>query len=189
MNLTGFLFKGIRARNKLWFPCYPWYLKTNTAGHAVVFFRKHQPREFFFPLWKEFSFLAHIWCWWFRLFLGLTRVPQSSHFHGSFLIWFAGWCFSGGGQLLLKRKQCWLWFWLHSVHVFSKICHAFLCLCHWLSTYLWWEQSDWAHTKFQGDCQNLPLLTIECLLAPVVFLIQATILESQFYATTFDSGN
>lgn len=125
MNLTGFLFKGIRARNKLWFPCYPWYLKTNTAGHTVVFFRKHQPWEFFFPLWKEFSFLAHIWCWWFRLFLGLTRVPQSSHFHGSFLNWFAGWCFTGGGQLLLKRKQCWLWFWLHSVHVFRRFAMLF----------------------------------------------------------------
>ena len=117
MKFNGFLFKAIRARKKLWFPCNPRYLKANTAGHAVVFLKKkHQPREFFFPLGMEFSFPGHIWCWCFRFFLVLTTVLQCSHIHGTFLNWFTGWCLMSG-----KRNECTLWFPVHSVRFFDVL--------------------------------------------------------------------
>ena len=104
MKLNGFLFKAIWARTKLWFPCNPRYLKANTAGHAVVFFHKHQPREFVFSLGMEFSFLGHIWCWCFRFSWALLQSSSAAISTVPFLNWFTGWCLMSGG-----RKEGTLW--------------------------------------------------------------------------------
>ena len=122
MKFSGFLFKAIRARKKLLFPCHARYLKANTADYAVFFFKKkkHQPREFLFPLGMEFSFLGHIWCWCFRFFWSLLQSSSAAismvHIHGTFLNWFTGWCLLSG-----KRKECTLWFRVHSVRFFDVL--------------------------------------------------------------------
>ena len=40
--------------------------------------KKHQPREFLFPLGMEFSFLGHIWCWCFRFFWSLLQSSSAA---------------------------------------------------------------------------------------------------------------
>lgn len=75
MDLNCFLFKGIRARNKLWFTCNLWCLKSNAAGNAVVSFWKYQPREFLLPLVEEFPFVEHINADGSGFFLALLQSP------------------------------------------------------------------------------------------------------------------
>ena len=112
--------------------------------------------------WDEIFFSGPHLVLMFPVFLVLTTVLQCSHIHGTFLNWFTGWCMMSGYDFGF------------TVFGFLTFCHVFQFLCHSLSTYLC-EQNDWCQSKFQGDCQKLQLLTLECWLCLVVFLIQSIV--------------
>ena len=116
MKFNGFLFKAIRARNKLWFPCNPRYLRANTADYAFFFQKKTPAMGIPLSTWDGIFFSGPHLVLMFPVFLVLTTVLQCSHIHGTFLNWFTGWCMMSG-----KRKECTLWFRAHSVRFFDVL--------------------------------------------------------------------